>query len=76
MNNSSWSDSDAGTLENELQDIFDGASDEEAEAADVVIGMVAGASHAEVDEHDARIGRLSGSRTVVRRECTWVQEYP
>lgn len=58
-----------------MQDIIDGASDEEAEAAGAVIGIVAGASLAEADEHVARVGRVSGFRNVVRREYTWMQDY-
>lgn len=68
-------------MDEELTEIFEGGSEEENEAASAVAAMVT-AGDADslsneffVEEPKTHRGRVPGSRTVLRRPCSWYEDY-
>lgn len=71
MNYSPAADSDAVSFENEFEIVFDGASDEEAEAAAEDIGLVAGASSDSEEEQAFRLGEYLGLKRLCAVSAVW-----
>jgi hypothetical protein len=61
------------SLMHELENLFEGASNEERGAADVVAGAIAGGSVSA--EESTWGGRRPGSRTIQRGGCSWFVDY-
>lgn len=76
MNDNAFLSSGYNSLQEQLDGIFNGASDEKDEAADTAVAIVTGAAVSEEDEVPfSRVGRMPGSRTIWRRECSWHKDY-